>query len=65
VVAADGGVFPFGDAVGYGSTGSTRLNSPIVGIESTPDGHGYWLIAADGGLFPFGGAPGFGSAVGH
>jgi hypothetical protein len=47
------------------STGSTRLNSPIVGIESTPDGHGYWLIAADGGLFPFGDAPGFGSAVGH
>ena len=43
---------------------STRLNSPIIGMESTPDGHGYWLIAADGGLFPFGDAPGYGSAAG-
>jgi hypothetical protein len=61
VVAADGGVFPFGDAAGFGSTGAIHLNSPIAGMESTPDGHGYWLYARDGGLFPFGDAAGFGS----
>lgn len=32
LVAADGGVFPFGDAGGYGSLGSTRINKPIVGM---------------------------------
>jgi hypothetical protein len=30
------------------------LNAPIVGITSTPDGGGYWLVAADGGVFTFG-----------
>ena len=52
-------------STGYGNTGSIRLNSPIVAMESTPDGHGYWLIAGDGGLFPFGDAPAFGSVAGH
>jgi hypothetical protein len=32
-------------------------------MESTPDGHGYWLIAADGSLFPFGDAPSYGAPV--
>ena len=65
LVASDGGVFPFGDAAGYGSTGGVSLSSPIVGMEATPDGHGYWLFAADGAVFPFGDAPGLGSAAGH
>ena len=30
LVGADGGVFPFGDALGYGSLGSTPLNAPVV-----------------------------------
>ena len=32
LVAADGGVFSFGDASYYGSTGAMTLNRPIVGI---------------------------------
>ena len=30
------------------------LARPIVGIEATPDGLGYWLVASDGGVFAFG-----------
>ena len=55
-VAADGGVFPFGDAGYFGSLGNVTLNKPIVGIAATPTGRGYWLVAADGGVFPFGDA---------
>ena len=61
LVAGDGGIFPFGDAPGYGSTGNIRLNQPIVGMAATPSGHGYWLVAGDGGIFPFGDAGGYGS----
>src|SRR5207302_10734025 len=56
LVAADGGIFPFGAAVGRGSTGGTRLNQPIVGMARTPRGGGYWLVAADGRDSPVGGA---------
>ena len=34
-VASDGGVFTFGGAAFYGSTGSLKLNEPIVGMAST------------------------------
>ena len=56
LVAADGGVFTFGDAAFEGSLGNVTLNAPIVGISATPDGRGYWLVAADGGVFTFGDA---------
>ena len=45
----------------YGSTGSLHLNAPIVGMASTPDGGGYWLVASDGGIFSFGDAHFYGS----
>ena len=32
VLAQDGGVFTFGNAGFYGSTGGMRLNQPIVGM---------------------------------
>jgi len=64
LVASDGGIFPFGAAGGYGSTGGMRLNQPIVGMAATPDGRGYWLVAGDGGIFPFGDAGGHGSTGG-
>ena len=34
LVAADGGIFSYGDAGFYGSTGGTTLNKPIVGMAS-------------------------------
>jgi hypothetical protein len=64
LVAADGGVFNFGDAVLHGSLGGTKLNSPIVAVAATTTGEGYWLFAADGGVFAFGDAAFMGSAGG-
>ena len=64
LVASDGGIFSFGDAFFYGSTGSLRLNQPVVGMSATPSGHGYWLVAADGGVFAFGDAGFLGSVPG-
>ncbi len=61
LVASDGGVFSFGDAAFYGSTGSIHLNQPIVGMAATPTGRGYWLVASDGGIFSFGDAAFYGS----
>jgi hypothetical protein len=55
LVAADGGVFAFGDARFHGSLGGLRLNAPVVGAARSP-GDGYWLTAADGGVFAFGDA---------
>jgi hypothetical protein len=64
LVAADGGIFSFGDARFLGSTGGMRLNQPIVGMTQTPGGNGYWLVAADGGVFAFGDAVFAGSTGG-
>ncbi len=60
-VASDGGVFTFGGANFYGSTGSIKLNQPVVGMAPTPDHQGYWLVASDGGVFAFGDAGFYGS----
>ena len=62
LVAADGGVFTFGDANFYGSAGAIHLSQPVVGMAATPDGRGYWLVASDGGIFSYGTATFFGSA---
>ena len=62
LVASDGGIFTYGDAQFYGSTGDIRLNQPIVGMAATPDGQGYWLVASDGGIFTYGDAAFEGSA---
>jgi hypothetical protein len=64
-VAADGGVFAFGDAGSYGSMGGHPLNEPVVGMAATTDGKGYWEVAADGGIFAYGDAPFLGSMGGH
>ena len=61
LVASDGGIFTYGDAPYYGSTGGEALNKPIVGMAATPDGKGYWLVASDGGVFAFGDAAFYGS----
>ncbi|MGH9080266.1 MAG: hypothetical protein ACRDYE_09390, partial [Acidimicrobiales bacterium] len=62
--ASDGGVFTFGSAGFYGSTGGLHLNKPVVGITPTQDQGGYWLVASDGGVFSFGDATFFGSTGG-
>ncbi|HET7719367.1 MAG TPA: Calx-beta domain-containing protein, partial [Acidimicrobiales bacterium] len=61
-VAADGGIFSYGDSKFRGSTGATKLNQPVVGMDRTATGQGYWLVARDGGIFSFGDAGFFGSA---
>ena len=61
LVASDGGIFSYGDAQFYGSTGSMTLNKPVVGMAATPDGKGYWLVASDGGIFSYGDAQFYGS----
>ena len=64
LVAADGGIFSFGDAGFYGSTGGIRLISPIVGMTASRSGNGYRFVAADGGIFGFGDAAFFGGLGG-
>ncbi|HEV2361007.1 MAG TPA: SpoIID/LytB domain-containing protein [Acidimicrobiales bacterium] len=58
IAGSDGAVY---GAPGYGSMAGRHLNKPIVGIASTPDGKGYWLVATDGGIFTFGDAKFHGS----
>ena len=64
LVASDGGIFSFGDAGFFGSTGGLPLQEPIVAMTTAPDGGGYWLVASDGGIFSFGDVNYFGSAGG-
>jgi hypothetical protein len=64
LVGSDGGIFTFGSAGFYGSTGSLTLQRPVVGITPTTDRSGYWLVASDGGTFAFGDAGFYGSIPG-
>jgi PQQ-like domain len=64
LVGSDGGIFAFG-APFFGSTGSIRLNQPVVAMQSTSDGQGYWFVASDGGIFNYGDAPFRGSMGGQ
>jgi Pro-kumamolisin, activation domain/IPT/TIG domain len=64
-VASDGGVFDYGDAGFWGSTGGMALNAPVVGMADTPSSDGYWLVASDGGIFNYGDARFFGSMGGR
>ena len=64
LVAADGGIFSFGNSPFLGSTGDIALNQQIVGMTATPDRGGYQFVARDGGIFSFGNAGFFGSTGG-
>ena len=61
LAASDGGIFSFGGAPYYGSTGGTVLNKPVVGMAATSDGGGYYEVASDGGVFSYGDAAFYGS----
>jgi Cu/Zn superoxide dismutase len=62
LVASDGGIFNYGDAVFRGSRGGQPLAKPIVGMATV--GGGYYLVASDGGIFNYGDAPFLGSTGG-
>ena len=64
LVGSDGGIFTFGNALFYGSTGDLDLQRPVVGIVPAADRNGYWLDASDGGVFAFGSAGFYGSIPG-
>ena len=57
-------IYPFGDAVSYGSTAALHPAAPVVGMATTPSTNGYWEAAADGGVFAFGDAAFHGSLGG-
>ena len=64
LVAADGGIFSFGDAPFSGSTGGIPLSAPIVAMAPTPGRPGLLAVASDGGVFAFGDAVFAGSTGG-
>ena len=64
LVAADGGVFTFGDAPFFGSMGGAVLNDPVVEMVTTPRNGGYLMVATDGEVFHFGSAGFYGSLAG-
>jgi hypothetical protein len=64
LVGSDGGVFTFGAAQFYGSTGSLHLQRPVVGIVTPTEHNGYWLVASDGGIFAYGSTQFYGSIPG-
>jgi cell wall-associated NlpC family hydrolase len=61
LASAQGYVWNFGQAGGYGSAGGLPLAHPIVAITPTNDDQGYWLLASDGGVFTYGDAAFYGS----
>jgi hypothetical protein len=61
---SDGTISGFGNdnyLTYLGNLGATALAAPIVGMATTPDGGGYWLVGADGGIFAYGDAGYYGS----
>ncbi len=65
LMAADGGVFTYGEAEFHGSAGGLELIKPVVGAAVPDHGRGYWMVASDGGVFSFGDVAFFGSTGGH
>jgi hypothetical protein len=65
MVAADGGIFTYGDAGFHGALNTSCLATTVVATAPSPSGRGYWMASADGGVFAFGDAGFFGSAGGR
>jgi Tol biopolymer transport system component len=63
LVAADGGIFTFGDARFHGSASALGLPDKVVSMATTGSGGGYWLAAANGRVLTFGDAPPLGDAI--
>jgi hypothetical protein len=63
VAGAFGEVLPYGDAPTYGDLANVAIQSPILGIATTPSGAGYWLMEAAGRVHRFGDAADIGSST--
>jgi hypothetical protein len=63
LVAADGGVFTFGQPF-CGTAEAGTLAPPMVGIAMSPGTGGYWVADAQGGVLNFGAAQLYGSMTG-
>ena len=63
MVAADGGVFSFGNAAFWGSLGGVPISYPIIDMANTPSGLGYYFVSTSGRIFTFGDAAFEGSAT--
>ncbi|MGH8990293.1 MAG: Ig-like domain-containing protein, partial [Acidimicrobiia bacterium] len=61
LVAADGGVFDFGDARFLGA--HRNQGTDIVGMARTPDGTGLWTVDDDGDVLHYGTAINYGSRL--
>ena len=65
IAASDGGTAAFGSAAPCPSIDKQpALARPVVGIATTPSGHGRWLVASDGGVVAAGDAHFYGSTGG-
>ena len=64
MVAADGGIFAFGNARYLGS-GAGKERVPCVAMSASTSGAGYALCFLDGSVLTFGDAPFLGSASGR
>jgi hypothetical protein len=53
---ADGSVYASRADTWYGDLRTVPLTSPVVGMQATPTGKGYYLVSRDGGVFAFGDA---------
>jgi hypothetical protein len=60
----DGGVFTFGSAGFFGSSGGRGSVPATAGLAVTPDGSGYWLVSSSGAVAAFGSARNFGGEKG-
>ncbi len=60
-IAADGGVFAFGDAPFVGSLAGYQLAAPVGSATASPSGRGLTLVGLDGGVFCLGDATYHGS----
>jgi N-acetylmuramoyl-L-alanine amidase len=56
-------VAPFGTTA-VGANAVSHPAAPIVGMASTPNGGGYWMVGSDGGVFSYGDAKFYGSEGG-
>jgi hypothetical protein len=56
LVARDGGIFTFGDAGFFGSGADKAQAQPVVAMQATAKGDGYWLVTADGTVLARGAA---------